>query len=63
MALMVIGGVIHRIGARGIAGSGIVLDPEKAREELELSSRMAGGMIKDALEEDSRFCQECGEQL
>ena len=50
MALMIVGGIIRKIGARGLAGSGVVLDPEKARRELEPYSRMAGGMVKDALE-------------
>jgi hypothetical protein len=49
MALLLIGGVIRGIGALGAAGSGVVLDPEKARQELEPYSRMAGGMVKDAL--------------
>lgn len=51
MALLVVGGAIRGIGARGLAGSGVVLDPEKARQELEPYSRMAGGMVKDALDE------------
>ena len=95
MGLLVLGGIIRAIGARGLAGSGVILDPEKAREDLEPYSRMAGGMVKDAMdaadvnlssaqdlrsapekiimikcrscaklnEEDSKFCQECGEQL
>jgi rRNA maturation endonuclease Nob1 len=29
----------------------VILDPEKARHELEPYSRMAGGMVKDVLEE------------
>ncbi len=36
---------------RALAGSGVVLDPKKAREDLEPYSRMAGGMVKDALDE------------
>lgn len=89
MALIVIGGIVRGIGARGLAGSGVVLDPRKAREDLEPYSRMAGGMVKDALdeahvsfgqqsekvimikcrecgklnEEDSKFCQECGQKM
>ncbi|MBL8728415.1 MAG: zinc ribbon domain-containing protein [Planctomycetes bacterium] len=89
MALMFVGGVLRSIGARGLAGSGVVLDPERARGELEPYSRMAGGMVKDALdeadidlgarpekvvmvkcracgklnEEDSKFCQECGQAI
>jgi len=51
MALLVIGGIVRGIGARGLAGSGVVLDPEKARSELEPYSRMAGGMVKDAFDE------------
>jgi len=91
MVLIVAGGVISRIGARGLAGSGVMLDPEQAREDLEPWGRMAGGIVKDALdeadidlgggrapervvmlkcrgcgqlnEEDSKFCQECGQPL
>ena len=89
MALLIIGTIVRGIGARGLAGSGVVLDPEKAREELEPYSRMAGGMVKDVLdeadvkldgkservivikcsdcgklnEEDSKFCQECGNKM
>jgi hypothetical protein len=51
MALLVVGGIIRGIGARGVAGSGVILDPEQARSELEPYSRMAGGMVKDALDE------------
>ncbi|HPA46474.1 MAG TPA: zinc-ribbon domain-containing protein [bacterium] len=51
MALMMVGGIIHGIGARGLAGSGVILDPEQAREDLEPYSRMTGGMIKDTLDE------------
>jgi hypothetical protein len=51
MGLIFIGAVVRSMGARGVAGSGVVLDPEKAREELEPYSRMAGGMVKDALDE------------
>ncbi|MBU4198686.1 MAG: zinc ribbon domain-containing protein [Verrucomicrobia bacterium] len=51
MALLITGVIIRSIGARGLAGSGVVLDPEKARQELEPYSRMAGGMVKDALDE------------
>ena len=88
-ALMIIGGIVRRIGALGFAGSGVVLAPQRAREDLEPYSRMAGGMVKDGLdeanlipgakteklvmikcptcgklnEEDSKFCQECGEKI
>lgn len=88
-SLIIIGRGIRRIGALGFAGSGVVLAPQKAREDLEPFSRMAGGMVKDGLdeanlvpgakpekvvmvkcpkcgklnEEDSKFCQECGNKL
>jgi hypothetical protein len=51
MALLIVGAVIRGIGAQGVAGSGVVIDPEKARRDLEPYSRMRGGMIKDALDE------------
>ncbi len=51
MGLMVVGGIFMNIGARGAAGSGVVLDPEKARRDLEPWSRMGGGMVQDALSE------------
>ena len=90
MVLIIVGIIVMSVGARGAAGSGLVLDPNKAREDLEPFTRMAGGMVKDALdeadiklgkgtsekiimirckkcnklnEEDSKFCQECGQSL
>ena len=45
------GGAMRGIAAKGVAGSGLVLDPEKAREDLEPWTRMGGGMVKDALDE------------
>lgn len=51
MALLIVGQSIRVMGARGLAGSGVVLNPEQAREELEPYSRMAGGMVKDALDQ------------
>jgi len=51
MILIVIGQLIMRVGERGAAGSGAILDPEQAREDLEPYSRQAGGMVKDALDE------------
>ncbi len=73
MALLIVGGIIRGIGSRGLAGSGVLLNPEQARSELEPYSRMAGGMVKDALDEtDVRLgtekpervvmvkCRDCG---
>lgn len=51
MVLAMIGGVLQGIGRRGLAGAGVLLDPERAREDLEPWSRMTGGMVKDALDE------------
>jgi hypothetical protein len=51
MLLLAAGAWIRTLGARGLAGSGLVLRPDQARDDLEPYSRMAGGMIKDALEE------------
>ena len=51
MILIVIGSVISNAGARGAAGSGMILDPEQARDDLESFSRMRGGMLKDTLDE------------
>ncbi|MBL9077429.1 MAG: zinc ribbon domain-containing protein [Planctomycetes bacterium] len=88
MALMVVGSLLRVVGARGLAGSGVVLDPKRARQDLEPWSRQVGGMAKDALdeagvelgggdkvvmlkcracsklnEEDSKFCQHCGQPI
>ena len=51
MVLMIAGGIVMRIGVAGVAGSGLVLDPEKARKDFEPWNRMAGGMASDALSE------------
>lgn len=51
MILMVVGQVISRAGARGAAGSGLILDPEQAREDLKPWAQAAGGIVKDALGE------------
>lgn len=51
LGLIVAGGAMRTIAARGTAGSGLVLDPEKAREDLKPWTGMAGGMVKDVLDE------------
>jgi len=51
MVLIIIGGILQGVGRMGAAGSGIVLDPERAREDVEPWARMAGGVVKDALDE------------
>ncbi len=49
--LILVGQWLRRLGARGLAGSGVLLDPERARRDLEPYSRMVGGMVGDALSE------------
>jgi len=51
MIMIMIGNVLMAVGRRGLAGSGIILDPNQAREDLKPYSKQAGGMINDALEE------------
>ena len=51
MALIFVGTVLMGIGRAGAAGSGVVLDPQKAREDLEPWNRMRGGMVNDTLSE------------
>lgn len=51
MALMIVGGILMNLGRHGAAGSGVVLDPQKARKDLEPWNRAAGGMTSDALDE------------
>ena len=48
--MIFVGTLISTVGAHGKAGSGMVLDPEQAREDLKPFSRQAGGMLNDALE-------------
>ncbi len=49
--LLVIGQFVMRLGARGLAGSGVILDPSRARKDIEPWSRMGGGIVRDALAE------------
>jgi hypothetical protein len=51
MAMIGIGQVMRRVARRGMAGSGLVLDPERARDDLEPWARMGGGLVGDALDE------------
>jgi ribosomal protein L40E len=48
--MIFIGTLISNVGAHGKAGSGMILDPEQAREDLRPFSRQAGGMLNDALD-------------
>ena len=51
MVLLIAGSFVMRIGFAGKAGSGLVLDPEKARKDIEPWARMAGGITSDMLSE------------
>jgi hypothetical protein len=51
MVLIMIGVFLMSVGARGWAGSGMVLDPERARRDVEPWSRLGGGVLQDALSE------------
>lgn len=51
MFLIVGGRLVSGLAARGLAGSGAILDPRQARKDLEPFSRQAGGMVQDALDE------------
>jgi hypothetical protein len=49
--LIIVGGVLRNLAARGPAGAGLRLDPDQARKDLEPWSRLHGGLTKDALDE------------
>lgn len=51
MILIGIGQAIASMGKLGAAGSGVVLNPEQARKDVEPWSRMVGGVVSDALDE------------
>lgn len=49
--MIIIGQFISNLGARGAAGSGLILDPKQAREDLKPYSSQVGGMLNDVLDE------------
>jgi hypothetical protein len=49
MVLIIAGSLIMTIGAKGAAGSGLLLDPEKAREDLKPFNESKGKMINDVI--------------
>jgi hypothetical protein len=51
MILLILGGIIATVGARGVAGSGLMLDPVRAREELEPYARASGHLTDAAFSE------------
>lgn len=50
MAIAMVGGFLNVIGGKGLAAAGLILDPDRARKDLKPYSKMAGGMLEDALE-------------
>lgn len=50
MVLIIIGSILMAIGRKGAAGSGIILDPEKERDDLKPFSSAKGKMINDVIE-------------
>jgi len=50
MICMIAGSVLSGIGRLGAAGSGILLDPEKTREDLKPFNKSEGKMINDVIE-------------
>jgi len=50
MLLTAAGAVVRRVAARGLAGSGVVLNPEQAREDLKPFTHAIGGALRDASE-------------
>ena len=51
MANSFIGFILSTIGLRGKAGSGLILDPKQAREDLKPYSTQVGGILNDVLDE------------
>lgn len=51
IVMIIAGGILAGIGRMGLAGSGLKLDPEETRRDVEPWARMTGGVIKDALDE------------
>jgi hypothetical protein len=49
--MIIIGMALASIGRAGLAGSGVKLDPQQARRDVEPWSRMSGGMLRDVLDE------------
>ncbi len=61
--LLMIGGVVMRIGAQGAFGAGMLLDPERAGRELEPWARMSGRLNDAAFSEMSTVRETIGDAL
>jgi ribosomal protein L40E len=49
MIFMIVGSIVMNIGKKGAAGSGVILDPEKQREDLKPFNEAKGEMINDVI--------------
>jgi ribosomal protein L40E len=49
--LVAIGGALRRVAVAGLAGSGLVLSPGRARHDLKPWAKMTGNLINDAVSE------------
>ncbi|NLK73838.1 MAG: zinc ribbon domain-containing protein [Clostridiales bacterium] len=49
MILIISGAIVMSIGEKGAAGSGLILDPDKAREDLKPFNEAKGAMINDVI--------------
>lgn len=47
--LIFIGNIVSKIGAKGAAGSGMILDPDQAREDLKPYNEAKGQMLNDMI--------------
>lgn len=50
IVLIWLGTFLRNVGARGLRGSGLILDPKGARRDLKPYTHMAGGMLRDAVD-------------
>lgn len=48
--LILIGGIVRGVGMKGLAGSGVILNPNKAREDLHPYTHAAGAAVKDIVD-------------
>jgi len=50
MICIIVGSLLRIVSAKGAAGSGLILDPEKSREDLKPFSSAKGKIINDVIE-------------
>lgn len=57
MGLMLIGNLMRSVGLKGTAGSGLILSPNKAREDYKPWTKMAGGCLRMSWMKQKRHLQ------